>query len=714
MPGARRRTMKNIAVEITKEQVAVITIDCKDSKVNKVSSGLLDEIAAMIEKIDPAEVRGLVIVSGKEDNFVVGADIDEVIAMKSDRETRTYISRANDILNRIDALPIPVVSCINGNCLGGGLEVALASDYRMAADSPKTVMGLPEVMLGLLPAGGGTQRLPRLIGLRESLPLMLTGKNVRVRKARRLGLIDEVVVPYGLKEIGVQKAVELAKKGFKRKRKRSLADAFLESPFGRGIVFKQARQMVMRQTRGLYPAPLEIIDSVEFGWRKGVLKGIEKDIDRFVKLVMTPEAKSLMNIFFGITDLKKNPYKNKAKDVKKLAVIGTGLMGSGIAAVSTNVCDTILMKDMSADAAAKGMKEIWKGIQKQVRSGAVRKFDGDVMYGKLVPCDDYSRFRGTDIVIEAVFEDINLKRKILKDVEDAADRDTIFASNTSALPIKSIAQGCRRPENVIGMHYFSPVPRMPLLEIIKTDKTAPRVTATALELGIRQGKTCIIVKDGPGFYTTRILGPLLMESVLVVKEGGEFQDIDRAMQQFGYPVGPMTLLDEVGIDVGIHVIEELKPIFEPRGIIAPFDFSILSEKGFIGRKSKKGLYRYDLPKKKGKKPVNTEVYGLIGGGERKKINVEEVQHRVSLMMVNEAVTCLQEGIISSPRDGDMGAILGLGFPPFRGGPFRYVDALGAGAVVKIMEDLGAKYGARFTPARMLKDMAVKGKKFYSH
>lgn len=705
--------MKNVTIEITKEKVAVITIDCKNSKVNKVSSGLISEIAAMVDTINPAEVRGVVIVSGKEDNFVVGADIDEVIAMKSDQEMRTYITKANEILNRIDALPVPVVSCIHGNCLGGGLEVALASDYRIAADSPKTVLGLPEVMLGLLPAGGGTQRLPRLIGLRESLPMMLAGKNVRVRRAKKLGLIDEIVVPYGLKEIGVQKAVELGAKRFRRKRKRSLADAFLESPLGRGIVFKQARQMVMRQTRGLYPAPLEIIDSVEFGWRKGVLKGIQKDIDRFVTLVLSPQAKSLMTLFFGITDLKKNPYRNKSREVKKLAVLGTGLMGSGIAAVSTGICDTILMKDMSADAAAKGMKEIWKGIQKQVRSGAVRKFDGDVMYGKLVPCDDYSRFKGTDIIIEAVFEDISLKRKILKDVEEAADRETIFASNTSALPIKSIAQGCKRPDHVIGMHYFSPVPRMPLLEIIKTEKTAPWVTATALEFGIRQGKTCIVVKDGPGFYTTRILAPLLMESSCVVAEGGEFHDVDRAMQQFGYPVGPMTLMDEVGIDVGIHVIEEMKPLFEPRGITIPFDFSVLAEKGFLGRKSKKGLYRYDVPKKKGAKPVNAEVYALFGDPRRKKINVEEVQNRISLMMVNEAVTCLQEGIISSPRDGDMGAILGLGFPPFRGGPFRYVDAMGAGAAVKIMDGLAEKYGKRFTPARMLRDMAAKGKKFYS-
>lgn len=705
--------MKHLTVEMTNDGIAVVTINCRDSKVNKVSSDLLDEISSMLQAIDAERVKGLVILSGKEDNFVVGADIDEVVAMTSDVEIRNYIAKAHRIVNTIDTLPFPVVCCVKGNCLGGGLEVALVADYRIAANTTDTVMGLPEVMIGLLPAAGGTQRLPRLIGLRQALPMMLTGGNVRVRKARKLGLIDEVVVPYGLKDIGIAKARELSRKKFKRKRKRSLVDAFLESFLGRGIVFKQARRMVMRQTRGLYPAPLEIIDSVAYGYAKGVTRGLEKDIERFVKLVQTPEAKALMTIFFGMTDLKKNPYKKKARDCRKLAVLGAGLMGSGIAAVSTKVCDTILIKDVSIDAAARGINEVWKGIEKQIRSGAVLPFDGNAMYGKLVPCDDYSRFKGTDIVIEAVFEDLNLKKRILREVEEATGETTIFASNTSAIPITSIAQGSRRPQNVIGMHYFSPVPRMPLLEIITTKKTAPWVTATALEFGIRQGKTCIIVKDGPGFYTTRILVPLLMESSRVVAEGAEIPEVDRYMQEFGYPVGPMTLLDEVGIDVGIHVIEEVKPIFEPRGITVPVDFSVLETKGFLGRKSKKGMYRYDLPRKKGKKPVNDEIYTLFGETPRRPMDKEEVQHRISLMMVNEAIICLQEGIVASPRDGDMGAVLGLGFPPFRGGPFRYVDAVGASQIVKIMEGLGEKHGPRFTPAPLLQQMASKGKKFYN-
>lgn len=316
------------------------------------------------------------------------------------------------------------------------------------------------------------------------------------------------------------------------------------------------------------------------------------------------------------------------------------------------------------------------------------------------------------MVIEAVFEDIAVKRAMLKDVEGAADDTTVFASNTSALSIASIAKGCRRPQNVIGMHYFSPVPRMPLLEIIRTDKTAPWAVATALEFGIRQGKTCIVVKDGPAFYTTRILAPLLIESSRVVAEGGDIPDVDRAMQQFGFPVGPMTLLDEVGMDVGVHVIAEVRPLFEPRGITSPVDLSLLVDRGFAGRKTGKGLYRYDVLKKKGRKPVNTEVYALLGGRPRVPIDVEETQRRISLMMVNEAITCLEMGIIASPRDGDIGAILGLGFPPFKGGPFRYVDGVGADGIVRTMDSLAEKFGKRFLPARLLRDMAAKGKKFY--
>ena len=711
-----RLTLTHLKIEKTRDGIALVIIDSPGTKVNKVSSGLLAEIETMIDSIErDVTVRAMAVVSGKEDNFIVGADIDELKTKETREGVLEYIGTANGILNRVEQLSIPVVAGINGNCLGGGLEFCLAAGYRMATDSPKTVMGLPEVQLGLFPAGGGTQRLPRLIGLTQALPLLLTAKNVRARKAKRLGLIDEIVFPYSIRDATVQKARELAgKKGkIKRKRVRSLLTALLEGTgIGRRIVLSQARKMVMRQTHGLYPAPLAILDSVAYGYRKGMYRGIDADCGRFADLVFSRHARSLMGLFFAMTEAKKNPKRDMVRPVKKLAVLGAGLMGSGIAAVSLERCDTVLLKDTSLDAAARGMREVWKGLEKRARSGGLTAFDRDTLYGKMVPCDDYSMFAGTDLVVEAVFEDLALKRRILSDVERATGEKTIFASNTSALPIREIAAESLRPENVIGMHYFSPVQRMPLLEIITTSDTSEWVTASALEFGIRQGKTCIVVKDGPGFYTTRILAPMLNEAVLLIEEGVDPAEIDRAMLAFGYPVGPIALMDEVGIDVGAHVSRGLGPMFEARGAKPSAGLGRLYEKGYYGKKNKKGFYRYDLKKKKGMRPIDSGVLEVLRMAPQRRAEAREIQDRVSLMMINEALLCLQEGIIASPRDGDTGAILGLGFPPFRGGPFRHIDAEGAGAVLRRMDELAEAHGGRFRAADILRDTASSKRKFY--
>lgn len=711
-----RLTLTHLKIEKTRDGIALVIIDSPGTKVNKVSSGLLAEIETMIDSIErDVTVRAMAVVSGKEDNFIVGADIDELKTKETREGVLEYIGTANGILNRVEQLSIPVVAGINGNCLGGGLEFCLAAGYRMATDSPKTVMGLPEVQLGLFPAGGGTQRLPRLIGLTQALPLLLTAKNVRARKAKRLGLIDEIVFPYSIRDATVQKARELAgKKGkIKRKRVRSLLTALLEGTgIGRRIVLSQARKMVMRQTHGLYPAPLAILDSVAYGYRKGMYRGIDADCGRFADLVFSRHARSLMGLFFAMTEAKKNPKRDMVRPVRKLAVLGAGLMGSGIAAVSLERCDTVLLKDTSLDAAARGMREVWKGLEKRARAGGLTAFDRDTLYGKMVPCDDYSMFAGTDLVVEAVFEDLALKRRILSDVERATGEKTIFASNTSALPIREIAAESLRPENVIGMHYFSPVQRMPLLEIITTSDTSEWVTASALEFGIRQGKTCIVVKDGPGFYTTRILAPMLNEAVLLIEEGVDPAEIDRAMLAFGYPVGPIALLDEVGIDVGAHVSRGLGPMFEARGAKPSAGLGRLYEKGYYGKKNKKGFYRYDLKKKKGMRPIDSGVLEVLRMAPQRRAEAREIQDRVSLMMINEALLCLQEGIIASPRDGDTGAILGLGFPPFRGGPFRHIDAEGAGAVLRRMDELAEAHGGRFMAADILRDTASSKRKFY--
>jgi 3-hydroxyacyl-CoA dehydrogenase / enoyl-CoA hydratase / 3-hydroxybutyryl-CoA epimerase len=723
--------MKNLTVEKNENNIMAVTIDCPDSKVNKVSSGLLAEISGLLDEMEKdSSIKGLVILSGKDDNFVVGADVDELNAMKSKEEVVAYISKAHQVLKRIETLPFPVVCAIHGNCLGGGLELALVTSYRMASDSSKTTLGLPEVQLGLIPAAGGTQRLPRLIGLQKALPLMLTAKNLRPKQALKLGIIDEIVIEHGMKNVAIKKALALSQGGKNTPKKMKLQDRVMnatvnrfldQTPIGRNIVFSQARKQVMRQTMGHYPAALAIISSVEFGLKHGKEKGLENDTKVFSELVMDWKSKALRSLFDGMTALKKNPYKKDARQVKKMAVLGTGLMGHGIASVSTSFCETVLMKDISLDAAAKGMKEVWKGLEKRARSGAITKFERDIQYGKLLACDDYSKFKNTDIVIEAVFEDLALKQKILADVEAATDERTIFASNTSALPITIIAKGSKRPENIIGMHYFSPVPKMPLLEIITTDKTADWVKATALELGIRQGKTCIVVKDCPGFYTTRILIPMLNESMRLIEEGADIKAVDTAMKLFGYPVGPVTLVDELGIDVAAHVAKgEVRKLFEARGLQGTEGYSKLFEQGFKGRKNNKGFYIYDAPKKglpflgkkKGGKPVNPLVYEILGGS-RKPMKPEEIQDRLSLTMINEAVLCLEEGILSCARDGDIGAVFGLGFPPFTGGPFRYVDTVGADTIVNKMKRLQETIGPLYKPADLLVEMASKNNKFYA-
>lgn len=705
---------KNISVRL-KDNVAVVTVDCFETKVNAVSSGLLDEIAGHLNKIEADKtLKGVVILSGKKDNFIVGADVEELKSMKDRSQVIAYITKCHDVLARLTELEIPLVCAIHGNCLGGGLELALAADYRLASDSPETVLGFPEIRLGLIPAGGGTQRLPRLVGIQNALTAMLQGTSFRPNKALKIGLIDEIVAPYGMEEIAIRTCHDLAAgRTRKKKIKRSFQEKLLESTApGRPLIFSKAREMVMKQTSGLYPAAPAIIDSVSYGYKKGIKEGQKHDIDIFGDLVTGSESAALLSLFDGMTALKKNPMKTSARCVNKIAILGAGLMGSGIASVSTDVCDTILLKDVTLESAAKGMQEIWKGLDKRARSGAIVPFEKHRQYGKIIPCTDYANFKNTDLVIEAVFEDLSLKRKILCEVEGACREKTIFASNTSAIPITSIARDAKRPENVIGMHYFSPVPKMPLLEIITTEKTALWVTATALDFGIAQGKTCIVVKDGPGFYTTRILAPLLFESSLLVYEGAKISEIDQAMKCFGYPVGPMTLLDEIGIDVGAHVTEGLKIIFSDRDMEPPFSLLALVDAGFKGRKSAKGMYRYDVPKKKGKRQVNMEVYRIFGQTPGKKIEYDEIQKRVSLMMINEAAYCLQEGILSCPRDGDIGAVFGLGFPPFTGGPFRYMDRVGIVEIVKDMERLQKTCGNRFKPADILVRMALKNGKFY--
>ncbi len=702
-------------VQIEKQEgVGIIYLDQPGGNVNKISIDLLNGFMEILHRIesDP-EVKGMVLISRKEDNFIAGADIEQFVGMKTSDRLEALSRQGHILLNQMANFPKPFVAAIHGSALGGGLEVALACHYRIATDDPRTVMALPEVKLGLLPAGGGTQRLPRLVGLQSALDMMLTGKNIYPRQAKRIGMVDEVVHPYALLTAAKAAALKCAKEPITRKKKQLLLGRLLESAsFSRSLLYKKARQMVQKQTWGNYPAPFKIIDCVKAGLENGFAEGERMEEKSFGELALTPQCQELVQIFFSMTALKKNSLKAEAKPVKKIGILGAGLMGSGIASASVMSEMNVIVKDVNAEALGRGESVIWRDLEEKVKKRILSSFQRDRIFSRVFSTEGFQGFEKADLIIEAVFEDLDLKRKMLQEVEAIMKEDAIFASNTSSLPISTIAEASRRPEQMIGMHYFSPVQKMPLLEIIVTGKTASWVKATAIDIGLRQGKILIVVNDGPGFYTTRILAPFLNEAMMVLGEGAEIKDIDRAIRQFGYPVGPIMLLDEVGIDVGAHVSKVLGPLFVQRGVQTDNVMEKLYKAGYKGRKNQKGFYLYGPSVRKGKKEVNKEIYDFFGGRERRDFDEREIQDRLSLAMVNEAAYCLQESILNSPRDGDMGAVFGLGFPPFLGGPFRYIDRLGHKKALALLEGLEKKHGNRFRPAQILYDKAAKNRRFY--
>ncbi len=696
--------------------VAVVWMDQEGEKVNKLGDYLLGEFTAVLDDLSQDNsIVGAVLISGKPDTFIAGADLERVNEITEPGAIQTLVKQGHALFNRLENFRIPVVAAINGAALGGGLEVAMACHYRIATDSPKTILGQPEVQLGLLPGGGGTQRLPRLVGLQKSLDMMLTGKNIYPRQGKKMGLVDQVCSPYALLDAAKQAARDLARKPRKEaKRKPSFFDKVLEgTALTRKMAYKKAREMAEKQTRGHYPAPMRIIDCVEAGLEDGIQAGLAAEAKYFEELWRTPQSAQLRNIFFAMTALKKNPNQDLVKPVDKIGVLGAGLMGAGIAQISASKGIDVLMKDLDFDALGRGKKTIWGELDRRFRKKALSAFQRDSIFSRVDGVIEYAPLGKSDMVIEAVFEDLDLKRRVLADTEAVTPDHCIFASNTSSLPIKEIAKNASRPTQVIGMHYFSPVPKMPLLEIIVTPKTAKWVVATAVDVGIKQGKTVIVVKDGPGFYTTRVLAPMLNEALLLLEEGGDIENIDRVMRKLGWPVGPVTLIDEVGIDVGAHVTEVLSKMFAKRGVSSTDAMGRLLAEGYKGRKNGKGFYKYEKgSSEKGKKEVNTAVYEFFGGSTRKRHNAEEIRRRLMLVFCNEAARCLEEKILLSARDGDIGAIMGLGFPPYLGGPFRYMDQLGTTVVLEALEALAVKHGPRFTPAKIIAEKAADNGRFY--
>jgi 3-hydroxyacyl-CoA dehydrogenase/enoyl-CoA hydratase/3-hydroxybutyryl-CoA epimerase len=555
---------------------------------------------------------------------------------------------------------------------------------------------------------------------------MLTGKQVDSKKAKRMGLVDEVVPEAILIDVSAKLALKRAAEMEHKKapawkrmfKKEEISELLLaDNPLGRKILFDQARKRAFSKTQGNYPAVDKILDVVKLGLAKGMERGLEAEAEAFGELVVSPEARSLMSIFFAITELKKDPGHDvanvEAKSVKKVGILGAGLMGAGVAYITAAQAKLpVRLKDRDAASLAKGLRYAREILDERVKRRRLTPTELDQLMARITAATDYSGFHDVDVVVEAVFEDLDLKRRMVSDIEEHAHKQTIFASNTSSLPIGKIAEGARRPEQIIGMHYFSPVHKMPLLEIIVTPQTAPWVIQACVELGKKQGKTVIVVRDGAGFYTTRILGPYMNEASFLLAEGVAIEKIDRALVKWGFPVGPITLLDEVGIDVGAKVAHVLHDAFGDRMAPPPGIERLLGDQR-LGKKNQRGFYVYSAEKgKKQDKQVDASVYTLFGIEPNADPPSSDIAQRCALQMVNEAAYCFGDGILRSARDGDIGAIFGLGFPPFRGGPFRYIDAVGASEIVRRLENYRDQHGKRFTPAPVLLEMAKSGSTFH--
>ena len=694
--------------------VAFLYLDQKDSKVNVVSPTLIDVFEQIIDEILADDtIKAAVFISAKKD-FIAGADIQ---SFKADKvgDFQPISRKGHNLLAKLENSSKPFVAAIHGTAYGLGVELPLACAGRIATNHRSTKFALPEVKLGLLPGAGGTQRLPRLVGLQASLDMMLTGKNIFSGKAKNMGLVDELVHPSKLKVAAEKLALKLVGKPMKCKRKVSALNKFLDhTPVGRSIVYKEARKKVLRQTLGNYPAPLEILNCIETGLKKGTKAGYEAEVIKFEELMIGSVSKELRNLFFAMTDKKKNPWAEHTDTLRTLGLLGAGFMGSGIAEVTLDKGIDIVLKDINPDTIQIAKKALWKSLSIKVKRKSLTKVEAKNAIAAVKGQLDYTDFDKVDVLVEAVFEDMGMKQKILAEVEKYTKEDLIFATNTSALSIEEIGKFAKHPENVIGLHYFSPVSKMPLLEIVKTPNTSDRAIATCYDLGLKQGKTNIVVNNGPGFYVNRILAPYLNEAMLLLQEGGDIISIDRTMKQYGFPVGPFALMDEVGIDVGAHVMTgDLAEMFKKReGAIMNDGLILMNEAGFKGRKNQKGFLAYDKKGKKVRGKANAAAYGFFGNPAKTKLDPSDVQLRTTLLMVSEAVLCLQDGIIESVQDGDLGAIFGLGFRPFTGGPFRYIDQVGADFVVKELERLRATYGERFQACDLLKEHAVSGKKFY--
>lgn len=715
----------NFSLAIDKKGVASLVFDLPNEKINKLSAPVMTELEQVLNILsNNRAVRVLVISSAKKDIFIAGADINEIKDLRDQKDAMKKVLRGQEIMNKIAALRFPTIAVINGACLGGGLELALACKYRVGIVNPKTQLGLPEVNLGIIPGFGGTQRLPKLLGLPESLKIILSGKAIDTRKALKIGLVDELIREEFLTEKLSQFANEILKDSEKnryiRKRNEARKKRFISETllFGKFAIFYFARKNLWTKTKGRYPAPFVALEVIKrtYGCTYGA-RGFKTELEAFCELCVGDISKNLIEIFFTNEALKKDSGIDsdaKAVEVESVAVLGAGIMGGGIAWLFANNDINVRVKDIAQESIALGYSQIVKIFDQLKKIRKLTQAQIDLRMGNVTTGLDYIGFGRANLVIEAVVENMEIKKGILAELEEKIDKDVIIASNTSSLSISEMANSLENPERFVGMHFFNPVNRMPLVEVIYGEKTSDAAVATIVKLSKKLGKTPIVVKDVAGFLVNRILLPYMNEAAFLLQDGAEIGRIDALIEKFGMPMGPFTLADVVGIDVGVKVAYSLQEAYGSRMCVSEILGEIYkNHKDLLGKKSGKGFYNYAADTH-----VNAEICTILSDVRKKNkihpifIRDEDITDRCILMMVNEAAKCLEEDVVKNAAYLDMAMIMGCGFPAFRGGVLKYADSYGIEKLVSKLQDLKKKHGKRFEVSKLLIDMAKKKQNFY--
>lgn len=717
---------KSVALRIDK-QIGWLELDLDGEKVNKFSEPVLmrfQEVVGEIEsEIKSGKIKALVVISKKEKIFIAGADINEIKDITKEEDFLRAVQTGQGIMNSFEDLKVPVIAAVNGACAGGGCEFILACDYRLASDDRSTKIGLPETQLGIIPGFGGCIRLPRVVGLAESLGIILAGKLVPAKKALKIGLVDKIY-PAQLFEKKVETfTLGVIKKGSKKRKKtfsaKGLPNAILHAPLIRNVIFSQAKKGVLKLTKGHYPAPLEALSVIKDTYgSSNRTKAMKREADGFLKVAPTDISKNLIGLFFMTENIKKStgvPGSDvKPRKIKHMSVVGAGVMGGGIAQLAADKGITVRMKDISLEAVALGFKAAAAIWTKKLKRRRLIQSEFNKKMNRLSGGVNYAGFKNTDLVVEAIVENMKIKKAVIAETVKHMKPDAIMATNTSSLSVNEMAEAHPNPEQFVGMHFFNPVHKMPLVEVIRGEKTSDEVVATTFKLAKDMGKMPVVVNDGPGFLVNRLLLPWLAEALFLLDDGMDVIKVDKMYTHtFGMPMGPYRLMDEVGLDVCVKVLNIFKAAFPDRvetsGLVDKFEVSKR-----LGKKNQLGFYKYDS---KGRElEFDPSVYKEFELSSRTNpLKEQECIQRGVYIMINEASRALLEDkIVQTPEEVDIAMIMGTGFPPFRGGLLKYADKVGLKEIVSQLEIYESKYGKRFAPSKSLIELAQSGKGFYGN